>query len=132
MVIPIRSGLGIGCHGVPMLPLLLLALLCSDSTADLRYRPSAIHPDYPGQCYFEELKQPIPKYQSYKPINREGHCKSFFCRPDYVLEIEFCGRHNLVPEKNCKIGSDMTRIFPHCCPKLICQKPDTNDIKPLK
>lgn len=44
-------------------------------------------PDYPGQCYYEELNQAIPKKQSYKPINREGYCQSIYCRPDYVLEI---------------------------------------------
>ncbi|EDV91804.1 uncharacterized protein LOC6566349 [Drosophila grimshawi] len=124
-IIPIKAGPGYG-FGVPML--LLFALIFIGVSADLGYRGNAIHPDYPGQCYYEELKQPIPKNQSYKPINREGHCKSIFCRPDYVLEIGFCGRHNLVPTKNCKIDSDMRRIFPHCCPKLICEGPESNDI----
>ncbi|KAH8387969.1 hypothetical protein KR093_010721 [Drosophila rubida] len=119
-------------HGVPMLLLLLLlgvVVLCLGGVAaDLAYRANAIHPDYPGQCYFEELKQAIPKHQSYKPINREGHCKAIHCRPDYVLEIGYCGRHNLVPSKNCKIYSDMRRTFPNCCPQLLCQDTDTNDI----
>ncbi|XP_064555514.1 uncharacterized protein LOC135440334 [Drosophila montana] len=114
--------------GAHVLLLLLLALLCAGAAADLGYRANAVHPDYPGQCYLEELKQPIPKYQSYKPINRAGHCNSFYCRPDYVLEIGYCGRHNLMPTENCKIGTDMRLIFPHCCPKLICQEPESNDI----
>lgn len=107
MIIPLRAGAGYG-FGVPML--LLLALFCVGAYADLGYRANAVHPgkgervtereggkraymfiikfaDYPGQCYFEELRQAIPKLQSYKPINREGHCKSIYCRPDYVLEI---------------------------------------------
>ncbi|KAL7743436.1 hypothetical protein ACLKA6_018577 [Drosophila palustris] len=125
MIIPIRAGVGYG-FGVPML--LLLALLCTGVAADLAYRANAIHPEYPGQCYFEELKQPIPKHQSYKPINREGHCNSIYCRHDFVLEIGYCGRHNLVPTQNCKIYSDMRRTFPHCCPKLLCQDTDTNNI----
>ncbi|KAH8411327.1 hypothetical protein KR215_002147 [Drosophila sulfurigaster] len=121
----IRTGVGYG-YGVPML--LLLAMICLGVDADLAYRANAIHPDYPGQCYFEELKQAIPKHQSYKPINREGFCNSIHCRPDYVLEIEYCGRHNLVPSKNCKIYSDMRRTFPNCCPQLLCKDTDTNII----
>lgn len=104
MIIPLRAGAGYGL-AAPM-PLLLLALFCVGAYADLGYRANAVHPgerereerkrvyifiiklaDYPGQCYFEELRQAIPKLQSYKPINREGHCKSIYCRPDYVLEI---------------------------------------------
>ncbi|XP_033150163.1 uncharacterized protein LOC117134893 [Drosophila busckii] len=125
MTIPLRSAV-VYVFGVPML--LLLTLLCAAANADLGYRANAVHPDYPGQCYYEELKQPIPKYQSYKPINREDQCKAFYCRPDFVLEISYCGRHNLIPTKNCKIYSDMRRTFPHCCPKLLCQEPETNDI----
>ncbi|KAH8395948.1 hypothetical protein KR222_002237 [Zaprionus bogoriensis] len=125
MLIPLRAGAGYG-FGVPML--LVLALLCVGANADLAYRGNAVHPDYPGQCYFEELRQAIPKYQTFKPINREGHCNSVYCRPDFVLEIGYCGRHNLVPTKNCRIESDMRRTFPQCCPKLVCQEPETNDI----
>ena len=43
--------------------------------------------DYPGECYYEELKQNIAKTQSYKPINRDV-CMSITCRPDFVLELE--------------------------------------------
>ncbi|KAH8265754.1 hypothetical protein KR026_010202 [Drosophila bipectinata] len=95
---------------------------------DLTYRGNAVHPDYPGQCYYEELNQAIPKKQSYKPINREGYCQSIYCRPDYVLEIGYCGRHNLVPTEKCKIASDMRRTFPGCCPKLVCQESESNYI----
>ncbi|EDW86276.2 uncharacterized protein Dwil_GK15974 [Drosophila willistoni] len=112
----------------PMMILILAIIMIGGTFADLRYRGNAIHPDYPGQCYYEELKQPIPKNQSYKPINRDGHCESIYCRPDFVLEIAYCGRHNLRPTGNCKIDSDMRRSFPDCCPKLICQDPESNYI----
>ncbi|XP_017036154.1 uncharacterized protein [Drosophila kikkawai] len=117
--------------GVPAMGLVGLVLLlgiCGSARADLWYRGNAVHPDYPGQCYYEELKQAIPKKQSYKPINREGYCQSIYCRPDNVLEIRYCGRHNLVPTDKCKIASDMRRTYPDCCPKLVCQESESNYI----
>ncbi|XP_017476659.1 PREDICTED: uncharacterized protein LOC108366710 [Rhagoletis zephyria] len=112
-----------------ILPILLLLCILSGHkvSADLRYRGNAVHPDYPGQCYYEELRQPIPKNQSYKPINRDGRCESIYCRQDYVIEIEFCGRHNLQPNETCRIESDMRRAYPACCPRLVCQT-DSNFI----
>ncbi|KAH8315437.1 hypothetical protein KR067_009223 [Drosophila pandora] len=107
---------------------LVLITIFGSVRSDLTYRGNAVHPDYPGQCYYEELNQAIPKKQSYKPINREGYCQSIYCRPDYVLEIGYCGRHNLVPTEKCKIASDMRRTFPGCCPKLVCQESESNYI----
>ncbi|XP_018804242.1 PREDICTED: uncharacterized protein LOC108978424 [Bactrocera latifrons] len=107
--------------------LLLGVLACHSVSGDLRYRGNAVHPDYPGQCYYEELRQPIPTNQSYKPINRDGRCESIFCRKDFVLEIRYCGRHNLQPNATCSIESDMRRAYPACCPRLVCQT-DSNFI----
>ncbi|XP_070066981.1 uncharacterized protein [Drosophila virilis] len=97
----------------------MLLLLCAGAAADLGYRANAVHPDYPGQCYLEELKQPIPKYQSYKPINRAGHCNSFYCRPDFVLEIGY-----FEPRKSTRLtnkrevaGSKSTEI---CASTILC------------
>ncbi|XP_030382527.1 uncharacterized protein LOC115630035 [Scaptodrosophila lebanonensis] len=102
---------------------MLFLMLCGAVKGDLRYRGNAVHPDFPGQCFYEELKQPIPKNQSYRPINRDGHCESIFCRSDYVLQIGYCGRHILLPTTTCKIEADMRRAFPDCCPRIVCQQP---------
>ncbi|XP_067635739.1 uncharacterized protein [Eurosta solidaginis] len=114
-------------HVTSLIFVLLGVLVIRNASGDVRYRGNAVHAEYPGQCYYEELRQPIPKNQSYKPINRDGRCESIYCRKDYVIEIEFCGRHNLQPNETCRIDSDMRRAFPACCPRLVCQT-DSNFI----
>ncbi|XP_075157173.1 uncharacterized protein LOC142230414 [Haematobia irritans] len=101
--------------------LLFVVGLITSTMADVRYRGNAIHEDHPGQCYYEELNQPIPKNQSFSPINLVGHCERIFCRSDYVLVMEFCGRHNLQPNATCAIRSDIRRPYPGCCPTLVCE-----------
>ncbi|XP_061402661.1 uncharacterized protein LOC133338510 [Musca vetustissima] len=99
----------------------VVAVLIVNAVADVRYRGNAVHPDYPNQCYYEDLKQPIPKNQSFSPINLEDHCERIFCRSDYVLVMEYCGRHNLVPNATCSIGRDPRQPYPACCPTLVCE-----------
>ncbi|KAM7348215.1 uncharacterized protein ACRADG_007634 [Cochliomyia hominivorax] len=104
-----------------LLNLFVLCFVLGLTLADLRYRGNAVHPDYPNQCYYEELQQPIPINQSFTPLNREGHCERIYCRSDYVLLLEYCGRHNLQPNATCSIESDMRQPYPTCCPQLVCQ-----------
>uniref|UniRef100_A0A1I8QAN8 Single domain-containing protein n=1 Tax=Stomoxys calcitrans TaxID=35570 RepID=A0A1I8QAN8_STOCA len=101
--------------------LVVIGILIVSAAADVRYRGNAVHSDHPGQCYYEELKQAIPKNQSFSPVNLEDHCERIFCRSDYVLVMEYCGRHNLSPNATCAIRSDIRRPYPGCCPTLVCE-----------
>ncbi|KAI9588949.1 uncharacterized protein LOC119643601 [Glossina fuscipes] len=108
--------------------LIMTLMLAIGIRADLRYRGNAVHPDYPGQCYYEDLQQPIPVSQSFKPINRDGRCESIYCRNDFVLEIGICPRHNMQETDECSIVSDLTKAYPDCCPKYVCKKAEDNFI----
>lgn len=53
----------------------------------------------------------------YRPI---GTCVKAKCRPDRILDLNFCTRYN-VPEGCEVIKKDLTKEFPQCCEKLKCR-----------
>ncbi|KAG4073442.1 hypothetical protein HA402_000666 [Bradysia odoriphaga] len=95
--------------------LIVVAFVYIASGAQFQTAPYQ-HPDYPGQCYDEETKQPVPVG---KAVDNFKGCKWQQCQPDFSFVGSTCAPTG--QPTGCTVTKpDLSKSYPKCCPQVIC------------
>ncbi|XP_018023500.1 U-scoloptoxin(16)-Ssd1a [Hyalella azteca] len=99
---------------------LLAAAACCN--AAISWGPAAKNPDFPGACWFEDLKVAV---KAGEKLQTPGRCEELSCSQGedgaLLISVEQCG--SVGPPPGCRVERDPALGYPACCTNLVCDEP---------
>jgi len=98
--------------------------VCSGATA---IGLSAYNKDYKNQCVDDETGSTHRLHSSWQMKKECGQKTCVKYSNLLYIQYETCGLINFQAGADCKIVKEISRPFPDCCPKIVCEPTETVD-----